>query len=124
MESERYEKGVKHRKKIFDHSSIVSRLQDISPDLGRYIVEFAFGDVHSRPGLGLKEREIAIIASLTTLGHASTELKSHIKAALKVGCTREEVLEVIMQMAVYAGFPAAVNGTFVAAEVFKELDQK
>lgn len=121
MESERYKKGREHRQGIFDHSAIVHRMQDISPDLGRFIVEFAFGDVHSRPELGLKEREIAIIASLTTQGYASKELKSHIHAALKVGCTREEILEVMIQMAVYAGFPAAVNGTFIAEEVFKEL---
>jgi 4-carboxymuconolactone decarboxylase len=120
VESERYEKGVEHRQGIFDHSKIVERMNKISPDLGRFIVEFAFGDVHSRPGLSVKEREIAIIASLTTLGYAKTELKSHIRAALNVGCTQEEVLEVIMQMAVYAGFPAAVNATFVAADVFEE----
>jgi len=122
MNSERYEKGAQHRKGIFDHSTIVKRLKDISPDLGRFIVEFAFGDIHSRPALGVREREIAIVASLVTLGHASTELKSHIKAALNVGCTRDEVIEIILQMAVYAGFPASVNATFVAAEVFKEID--
>jgi len=95
-------------------------MNENSPDLGRYIVEFAFGDIHSRPGLGVREREIAIIASLTTQGNAGVELKSHIKAALNVGVSREEVLEVIMQMAVYTGFPAAINGMLTAKEVFKE----
>jgi len=124
MENERYQKGEEHRAGIFDHSNIVERLKDISPDLGRYIVEFAFGDIHSRPGLGVRDREIAIIASLATLGHASTELRSHIKAALNAGCTRDEILEIILQMAVYAGFPAAVNATFISSDVFKEIDNE
>jgi 4-carboxymuconolactone decarboxylase len=123
MKSERYKKGNERLKDIGDTSPIENRLNEIAPDLNTYIREFAFGDVHSRPGLSKKEREIAIIASLTTLGHAAVELKSHINIALNVGCTREEVLEVIIQMAVYAGFPAAVNGTFVAKEVFDQRDK-
>lgn len=121
-DGKRYRQGVDRRADLFKQSGIVDRLKEISPDLGKFIVEFAFGDVHSRPGLGVKEREIAIVAALTTLGHAEVELRSHINAALNVGCTREEILELMIQMAVYAGFPAAVNGTFVAAEVFKKRD--
>ena len=59
-----------------------------------------------------------MVAALTALGNASPQLKVHIAAALHVGCTREEIVEVIMQMAVYAGFPAALNGLFAAREVF------
>ena len=124
MESERYKKGDERLKDIGDTSPIENKLNEIAPDLNTYIREFAFGDVHSRAGLTKKEREIAIIASLTTLGHASFELKSHINIALNIGCTREEVLEIIIQMAVYAGFPAAVNGTFMAKEVFDQRDNK
>ncbi len=68
----------------------------------------------------MKSRKIATVAALTALGNASPQLK----AALNVGCTREEIVEVIMQMAVYAGFPAALNGMFAAKEVFKERDGK
>jgi 4-carboxymuconolactone decarboxylase len=90
--------------------------------LGRYIIEFAFGDIYARPGLDLKLREIATVAALTALGNAQPQLKVHIHGALNVGCTREEVVEVILQMAVYAGFPAALNGVTAAKEVFQERD--
>lgn len=99
-------------------------LQGIAPDFGRYLVEFPFGDIYSRPGLDAKSREIATMAALAALGYALPQLKVHIQAALRVGCTREEVLEVMMQMGVYAGFPAALNGLHAAQEVFEQLDQK
>ena len=124
MQSKRFMKGDERLKDIGDTSPIENRLNEIVPDLNTYIREFAFGDVHSRPGLTKKEREITIIASLTTLGHASIELKSHINIALNVGCTREEILEVIIQMAVYAGFPAAVNASFIAKEVFDQRNNE
>jgi 4-carboxymuconolactone decarboxylase len=62
------------------------------------------------------------VAALTALGNAAPQLKVHIHGALNVGCSREEVVEVIMQMAVYAGFPTALNGLFLAKEVFQERD--
>jgi 4-carboxymuconolactone decarboxylase len=82
------------------------------------VLEFPFGDIYSRPGLDLRAREIATIAALTALGNASPQLKVHIEAGLNVGLSRDEITEVIMQMAVYAGFPAAVNGLFAAKEIF------
>jgi len=100
----------------------IASLKDIAPDLGRYIIEFAFGDIYSRPGLDLKSRELATVAALTALGNAQPQLKVHIHGALNVGCTREEVVEVILQMAVYAGFPAALNGIAAAREVFQARD--
>ena len=93
-------------------------LTDIAPDLGRWITDFAYGDVVSRPGLDLRTRELATVAALTALGNAQPQLKSHIGGALNAGCTSQEVLEVIMQMAVYAGFPASLNGISAAREVF------
>lgn len=99
------------------------RLQAIAPDFGRYLVEFPFGDIYSRPGLDAKSREIATMAALAALGYALPQLKVHIQAALRVGCTRDEVLEVMMQMGVYAGFPAALNGLNAAKEVFDQLDR-
>ena len=118
MKSKRYEKGVRRLEEMGHNSSICSDLDRISPDLKNYIYEFAFGDVHSRTTLSKKEREIAIIASLVTLGHADVELESHINMALSIGCSCDEIKEVIMQMAVYAGFPAAVNGMYIADKVF------
>ena len=98
--------------------NVVSSLADIAPDFARYVIEFPFGDIYSRPGLDLRAREIATVAALTALGNAVPQLKVHIEAGLNVGLTREEITEVIMQMAVYAGFPAALNGLFAAKEVF------
>ncbi|VUS26354.1 carboxymuconolactone decarboxylase family protein [Klebsiella spallanzanii] len=98
--------------------AVINSLKDIAPDFARYLIEFPFGDIYARPGLDLRSREIATIAALTTLGNAAPQLKVHIAAGLNVGLTQEEITEVIMQMAVYAGFPAALNGLFAAKEVF------
>jgi 4-carboxymuconolactone decarboxylase len=98
--------------------NVITQLSDIAPDFARYVIEFPFGDIYSRPGLDLRAREIATIAALTALGNASPQLKVHIEAGLNVGLSRDEITEVIMQMAVYAGFPAALNGLFAAKEIF------
>jgi 4-carboxymuconolactone decarboxylase len=126
MIQERYERGWGKIKQVDGEAGerVIESLKDIAPDLGRYIIEFPFGDIYSRPGLDLKSRQIATVAALTSLGNAQPQLKVHIHGALNVGCTREEVVQVIIQMAVYAGFPAALNGISIAKEVFKERDEK
>lgn len=126
MNDDRFDRGLKKLAEIDGEAGerVLESLKGIAPDLGRYIIEFPFGDVYSRPGLDLKSREIAVVAALTALGNARPQLKVHIHGALNVGCTREEVVEVIIQMAVYAGFPAALNGIFAAKEVFDERDEK
>ncbi len=86
-------------------------------DLGRYIVEFAFGDIYSREGLGLRDRELATVAALTAMGGREPQLKVHIGAALNVGLTEREIEETIIQTVPYAGFPTAIN----AMNVFKEV---
>jgi 4-carboxymuconolactone decarboxylase len=98
--------------------NVILALADIAPDFATYLFEFPFGDIYSRPGLGLREREIATIASLAAMGNAAPQLKVHIEAGLNVGLSREEIVEILMQIAVYAGFPAALNGLFAAKEVF------
>ena len=126
MSDDRYQRGWEKLKEVDGEAGerVMESLKDVAPDLARYIIEFAFGDVYSRPALDLKSREIAVVASLTALGNARPQLKVHIHGALNVGCSRQEVIEVIMQMAVYAGFPAALNGMFAAKEVFQERDEK
>jgi 4-carboxymuconolactone decarboxylase len=125
MSNDRYERGLKKLAEIDGEAGqrVIESLKDIAPDLGRYVIEFAFGEVMGRPGLDLKSREIATVAALTALGNAVPQLKVHINAALNVGCTRQEIVEVIIQMAVYAGFPAALNGMFAAKEVFADRDK-
>lgn len=121
-ENLRYQQGLAKLNEIDGEAGekVIAALQDIAPDLARYVIEFPFGDVYTRPGLDLKSREIATVAALTALGNAAPQLKVHIHGALNVGCTETEIVEVIIQMAVYAGFPAALNGMFAAKEVFAE----
>ncbi|MBD2091127.1 carboxymuconolactone decarboxylase family protein [Microcoleus sp. FACHB-1515] len=121
---DRYQQGWQKLIEIHGQAGeqVMDSLKEIAPDFARYIIEFPFGDIYSRPGLDLKSRQIATIAALTTLGNAQSQLRAHIHGALNVGCSREEVVEVILQMAVYAGFPAALNGIFVAKEAFAERD--
>ena len=124
MDSERYQRGWEKLKEIDGQAGekVIAALQTIAPDLARYIIEFPFGDVYSRGVLSLKEREIVTVSALAALGNAQLQLKVHIHGALNVGCNRQEIVEIMIQMAVYAGFPAALNGTFAAQEVFAERD--
>jgi 4-carboxymuconolactone decarboxylase len=119
---DRYSRGLAKLNEIdgAQGQRVIDSLKDIAPDFARYLIEFPFGDIYSRPGLDLKSREIAVVAALTALGNAAPQLKVHVHGALNVGCTKEEIVEVMMQTAVYAGFPAALNGLFAAKEVFAE----
>ncbi len=101
-------------------SKAVESLQDIAPELGRWVIEWGYGQVLSRPELDLRTRELITVGALTVHGYAQPQLKAHINGALNVGCKPEEIVETIMQMAVYAGFPAALNGITMAKEVFAE----
>ncbi|MDY7025173.1 MAG: carboxymuconolactone decarboxylase family protein [Pseudomonadota bacterium] len=118
----RFDIGWEKLKEIDGHAgeNVINSLSKIAPDLAKYTIEFPFGDIYSRGGLDLKSREIATVAALTALGNAAPQLKVHIHGALNVGCSPEEVIEVIIQMAVYAGFPAALNAAFSAQKVFEE----
>ena len=120
----RYERGLAKMREMFGTGvdSSLKGLAATSPDLARYLVEFPFGDVYPRSGLDLKTREMLTVAALTVLGYPQGELKEHIRGALNVGCTRDEILEIILQMAVYAGFPAALEAVKTAASVFGEIE--
>ena len=124
MKSERYKKGWEKLKEIdgVAGENVINALKDIAPDFADLLIEFPFGDVYSRDGLDLKSREIATVAALTAMGTSSPQLKVHVHGALNVGCTQQEILEIMIQMAVYAGFPAALNGLFAAKEVFDERE--
>nr|WP_175511237.1 carboxymuconolactone decarboxylase family protein [Collimonas sp. OK307] len=125
MEQCTYERGLQRLKEVDDIAGekVIDSLADISPDLGRYVIEFGFGEIYSRPGLSLQQRELATVAALTAMGTAQPQLKVHLAAALNVGLSRQEITETIIQMALYAGFPAALNGMFAAKEVFAEHDK-
>lgn len=120
--NDRYARGWQKLKEIDGEAGekVIESLKDIAPDLGRYTIEFPFGDVYSREGLDLKSREIATVAALSAMGNAAPQLKVHINAALNVGCKPDEIVEVIIQISVYAGFPAALNAATTAKSVFAE----
>jgi 4-carboxymuconolactone decarboxylase len=119
----RFDRGLRALSEIDGEGGqkVIESLADIAPDFGRYLIEFPFGDIYSRQGLDRRSREVATIAALTALGNAAPQLKVHIQAGLNVGLSRDEIVETIMQMSVYAGFPAALNGLFAARDVFAAL---
>jgi 4-carboxymuconolactone decarboxylase len=110
--SDRYQRGYAKIQSIFGSTgtNFIARMEASSPDFARHIVEYAYGDVMCREQLDLPSRELAIVAALTALGRAPEELEIHIEGALNVGCTAAALSEVIMQIAVYAGFPCAIHG--------------
>ena len=122
MDNERYQRGWAKLKEVdgVAGENVIAALHDIAPDFARLIIEFPFGDIYSRPGLDLKTRELIVVAALTAMGNAAPQLKVHLHGARNVGCSEQEIVEAIMQMAVYAGFPAALNGLFAAKEVFAQ----
>ena len=103
---------------------VLQNVNQISSDMVKYIIEFAFGEIYNRKGLDIKSREIVSISSLLTLGNAVPQLKSHIHGALNIGCTRDEILEIVIQILLYSGFPSALNGLQTMKEVFEERDKK
>jgi len=117
----RYNKGKEviesiHKKPV---EEIFKELEDIAPDLGRFAIEFPYSEIYTRPEVDLKTRELCTVSAITVLG-AIPQLKDHINAALNVGNTPTEIVEIIMQMSAYAGFPKAINAMVAAKEVFQE----
>ena len=120
MQNDRYRLGLEQLEIVAGPhgAEVIRSLEDIAPDLGRYIIEFAYGDIFARPGLDLKTRELTKVAALTAMGTAAPQLKVHMQAASRVGATRQEIVETIMQVIPYAGFPAALNAVAIARDVF------
>jgi len=125
-QSQRYQTGLEKLKEIDGEAGekVISSLQDISPDLGRYIIEYSFGDIYARETLDLKSKEIAVVAALTAMGTAQPQLKVHLNGALNTGSSISEVKEVILQMSVYSGFPSAINAMNALKEVLAERENK
>jgi len=122
--SERFERGWATVSRINGPAADqqFGSLSEVAPDFARWIVESVYADILSRPQLALRDRELATVAALTAMGNAPAQLKAHVVGALNAGLGRQEVVEVISQMAVYAGVPAAIRGLQAAKEVFTELD--
>jgi 4-carboxymuconolactone decarboxylase len=121
---ERFEKGWEKIKEIDKGilQEFYKDLLNISPDFARHLVQFPFGDIYSRPALDSRRRELAIVSAIAALGHAQPQLRLHLHAAIKVGCTRDELTEVLMMTAVYSGFPAALNAFATFGSVLREAE--
>lgn len=121
---DRFEKGmnilkITNGEKI---EEIFKAFEDIAPNLARFIVEFPYSEIYTREEVDLKTRELCTVAALTAMGTAGPQLRDHIGGALNAGNSPREIVEIIMQMSAYAGFPAAINGIMAAKEVFGERD--
>ncbi|WP_223198882.1 carboxymuconolactone decarboxylase family protein [Solihabitans fulvus] len=95
-------------------------LADLAPDLARYAVEFAYGDIHSRPGLDAARRELVILGALVALGDCRPQLEAHLDNGLTAGLSQEEIVEAVMQALPYAGFPRVFNAMAVVRKVLAD----
>ena len=120
MEQTRFQRGWELLQQVDDAGgeAVIDSLSGIAPDLGRYIVEFAFGDIYTRKGLSLQERELVTIASLLTAGGCEPQLRVHLNGALNVGVAPETIVEAIIHCVPYVGFPRVLNAVSTAKEVF------
>ena len=110
--SERYLRGVEIAEQLAADKLdefLTSRVAELAPDFARMAIEFPLGDIYTREALDLRSRELVAISSLATLGDTGPHLRMHIRAALGLGVSKAEVIEILMQTAIYAGFPAALN---------------
>ncbi|MFB6723846.1 carboxymuconolactone decarboxylase family protein [Kribbella sp. NPDC056345] len=119
---DRYERGKEKLVEVDGQHGldVIESLRDIAPDLGRYIVEFAFGDVYYRPWLSMPQRQLVTIGALTAFGDTAPQLRVHLGAALNVGLSRAQVIETLIHVVSYAGFPRVLNAVAVARQVFEE----
>lgn len=122
MDSAAYRSGLDCLRLIegTQQPSIIDGLAEIAPDLATLAITFVYGEIYPRAHLTLKDRQLITVAALTALGNARPQLKFHLAGALNVGCSSGELVELMMHLVVYAGFPAGLNGVFAAQEVFRE----
>jgi 4-carboxymuconolactone decarboxylase len=117
-----WERGERLLRKV-DGDKVADNLlrayQDVAPDFTRYLVEFAFGEIYARPG-DLKQKELVAIASLATMGGCDPQLETHVHGAFNVGLTEAEIVEAVMTLIPYAGFPRALNAMAVVKRVVEK----
>jgi 4-carboxymuconolactone decarboxylase len=124
MSNEKFERGLALRKKVLGAEYVeksMAAADSFSMPMQELSTEYCWGHVWNRPGLELRERSLINIAMISALNRPH-ELKLHVKAALNNGLTREQIREVILQVAVYCGVPAGIDSTRIAREAFAEID--
>ena len=117
--SDRYERGEALLRKIDGDKvadNLIAAYENLAPDFTRYLVEFAFGEIYARDG-DLKHRELIAIASLATMGGCDAQLQTHVHGAFNVGLTESEIVEAVMTLIPYVGFPKALNAIAVVKRV-------
>jgi 4-carboxymuconolactone decarboxylase len=123
MKEELYETGLRIRREVLGAEYVdksISTADDFNRPLQELVTEYCWGAVWSRPGLSRKMRSLLNLAMLTALNRPH-EVKLHLKGALNNGCSKEEIMEVLLQAAIYCGVPAAVDSFRLAREVFNEI---
>jgi 4-carboxymuconolactone decarboxylase len=126
MNKEVFEKGLGIRREVLGAEYVdksLAEADEFSRPLQELITEYGWGATWSRPGLSRKMRSLINLAMLTALNRPH-EVKVHLKGALNNGCTREEIMEVLLQTAIYCGVPAAMDSFRLAREVFAEIAGK
>lgn len=119
--SKRFIDGLKKLSEVDDLAGqeVIASLSGLTEDVGKYIVEFVFGEIYQRKGLSLKQREMIAISCLLTQGETEPQLEVHINGSLNVGLTEKEIIETFIQAIPYVGFPRVLNAIKVAKLVFK-----
>ena len=119
-----YERGLKVRKEVLGEDYVnksIAGADDFTRTMAEWSTEFCWGALWTRPGLDRRSRSIANLSMISALNRPN-ELKLHVKAAVKNGVSRDEIKEVLLQVAVYCGVPAGIDSFRIAREAFKELD--
>jgi 4-carboxymuconolactone decarboxylase len=126
MTSELFEKGLKVRREVLGAEHVdasISQADDFSRPLQELVTEYCWGTVWSRPGLDRKIRSLINLAMLTALNRPH-EVKLHVRGALNNGCSKNDIMEVLLQTAIYCGVPAAMDSLRGAKEIFHEVESK
>lgn len=119
---ERHRRGMQRMREVLGsgQDTVLESLADVAPDLGRFISDFAYGEVHARPGLDHRQRSLVAISVVAGIGGCDDALALHVHGALNVGLSPEEIVEAVTQCAVYAGFPRALAAIAQVRAVFLE----
>ncbi|HZO92621.1 MAG TPA: 4-carboxymuconolactone decarboxylase [Candidatus Baltobacteraceae bacterium] len=126
MSDERYERGMEVRRAVLGEEHVAratASATELTRDFQQFITRYAWGEIWTRPGLDRKTRSMLTIAMTAALGRID-ELRLHLRASRNAGVTRDEVKEVLMHVAVYAGVPAANTAFHHAADVYREIDEE
>jgi 4-carboxymuconolactone decarboxylase len=124
MTKELFEAGLKVRREVLGAEYVdaaISQADDFSRPLQELVTEYCWGAVWTRPGLSRKTRSLINLAMLTALNRPH-EVELHLRGALHNGCTKEEIMEVLLQTAIYCGVPAAVDSFRLARKIFSEIE--